>query len=311
MSRSGGAQVNDLFMRARAWGLRLLVAATGLSLTPSGVLAADLPSLVVEAPPRFAPLAARLQRLNPVAVSAAMDLVGLEDAQPPISVTLVSEDSAMAQQTPAWVSGLALVPSGRIVLFPDRQISYPHGTLEGVLLHELTHVFVMRVTGGHHGPRWFEEGLATVASGEHDLEDGVWAFWAGLTAARISTDQLDRLFSQDPASVRTAYLLAESLVRYLMTAYGEDVPRLILESLSDGLPFVEAVQGATGRSLLELEQGFWADQLGWRRWVPAATSTAILWVAIVMLALVALRKQRQRAAAVRRRWEEEEKDQVP
>lgn len=311
MNRSGRTHANGLFTWARVWGLRLLVAAAAVSLTPSGGLSNELPSLVVEAPPRFAPLAARLQQLNPVAVRAAMDLVGLEDAQPPISVTLVAEDSAIARQTPAWVSGLALVPSGRIVLFPDRQISYPHGTLEGVLLHELTHVFVMRVTGGRHGPRWFDEGLATVASGEHDLEDGVWAFWAGLTAARISTEQLDRLFSEDPASVRTAYLLAEALVRYLMTSFGEDVPGRILESLSDGLPFAEAVRGATGRSLLEVEQGFWADQLGWRRWVPAATSTAILWLAIVLLALVALRKQRQRAAAVRRQWEEEENNQAP
>ncbi|MGH7233069.1 MAG: peptidase MA family metallohydrolase [Nitrospiraceae bacterium] len=287
-----------------AWVVRLV--AVALSLLPLVSLAAELPPLVFEAPARFASLASRLQQLNPHAVHAAMELVGLQEPGPPISITLAPEDSEIARQAPSWVSGYALAPSGRIVLFPDRQVSYPYGSLEGLLLHELTHVFVLRMTGSQTVPRWFGEGLAMVASGERDLGDLAWGFWIGLTATPTSLEEINRLFGENPPSIQKAYLLSEALVRYLMASLGPDIPRRILGERAGGVPFEDAVRTVTGRSLRELEREFWTQQTAWRRWIPVATSSAILWVAIVLLALAALRKQRQRAAALKREWEEEE-----
>ena len=284
-----------------------------LLLLPLMSPAADLPfvvfdtlPLVFEAPPRFAPLVGRLQKMNPQAVTAAMELVGLQATEPPISITLAPEDSEIARQTPSWVSGYALVPSSRIVLFPDRRVSYPHGSLEGLLLHELTHVFVMRMTGSHTGPRWFEEGIAMVASGERDLEDRAWGFWIGLTATPSALEDINRLFSEEPPAVQKAYLLSEALVRYLMTSFGPDIPRRILAERANGISFEDAVQSVTGRSLLEFERSFWAQQTVWRRWIPVLTSSTIIWVAVMLVAWAAFRKQRQRAAAVKRQWEQEE-----
>lgn len=295
------------------WSVKLLTVALGL--LPLLSLAADHPSvvfdtprLVFEAPPRFAPLASRLQKMNPQAVNAAMELVGLQAPGPPISITLSPEDSEIAHQAPSWVSGYALVPSGRIVLFPDRQVSYPHGSLEGLLLHELTHVFVMRVARGHTGPRWFEEGVAMVASGERDLEDRAWGFWIGLTATPSALDDINRLFSEGPPAAQKAYLLSEALVRYLTTSLGPDIPRRILAERANGIPFEDAVQTVIGRSLLEFERDFWAQQTAWRRWIPVLTSSTIIWVAVMLVAWAAFRKQRQRAAAVKRQWEKEEEE---
>jgi hypothetical protein len=264
------------------------------------------PRLIFEAPPRFAALAVRLQKMNPQAVIAAMELVGLQATGPPISITFAPEDSEIARQTPSWVSGYALVPSGRIVLFPERQVSYPHGSLEGLLLHELTHVFVMRVARGHTGPRWFEEGIAMVASGERDLEDRAWGFWIGLTATPSALEDINRLFSEEPPAVQKAYLLSEALVRYLMTSLGPDIPRRILAERANGISFEDAVQSVTGRNLLEFERSFWAQQTAWRRWIPVMTSSTIVWVAVMLVSWAAFRKQRQRAAAVKRQWEEED-----
>lgn len=293
------------------WSVRLL--AVALSLLPLMSRAADdssvvfdPPSMVFEAPPRFAPLASRLQKVSLQAVNTAMELVGLQATGPPISIALVPEDSEIAHQVPSWVSGYSLVPSGRIVLFPDRHVSYPHGSLEGLLLHELTHVFVMRVTGSRTGPRWFEEGIAMVASGERDLEDRAWGFWIGLTATPTALEDINRLFGEGPPSVQKAYLLSEALVRFLMTSLGPDIPRRILAERADGVPFEEAVQTVTRRSLLELERDFWSQQTAWRRWIPVMTSSTIVWVAVMLVAWAAFRKQRQRAAAVKRQWEKEE-----
>ena len=289
--------------RGTPWRVRLLAVALGY--LPLVSLAAEPPPLIFEAPPRFAPLAERLQRLNPQALSAAMELVGLQEPGPPIPITLAPEDTDMARHTPSWVSGYALIPSGTIVVFPERQVSYPHGSWEGLLLHELTHVFVLRVARGHTGPRWFEEGIAMVASGERDLEDQAWGFWIGLTVTPTPLEEMNRLFSEGPPSVQRAYLLSDALVRYLMTSLGADTVRRILAERADGVPFEDAVHKVTGWTLLELETKFWAQQTAWRRWIPVVTSSTIVWAAIVLLALAALRKQRQRAAAVKRQWEKE------
>ncbi|HJU06101.1 MAG TPA: hypothetical protein VJ692_13200 [Nitrospiraceae bacterium] len=288
------------------WDTRLLVVA--LILLPLVSLAAEPPPLVFEAPARFAPLAARLEKLNPHAIRAAMELVGLQEPGPPVSITLAPEDSQAARHAPPWVSGYALVPSGHIVIFPDRQISYPYGSLEGVLLHELTHVFVMRVIKGHTGPRWFAEGLATVASGERDLEDRTWGFWIELIATRTSLEEIDRWFGEGPPAVHKAYLLAEAFVRYLIASFGPDTPRRMLREHAAGVSLEEAARAVTGRSLRELENEFWSQQFAWQRWIPAVTSSAILWMIIVLLSLAALRKQRQRAAAMKRQWEEEDNE---
>ena len=288
------------------WSVRLLAVAVGL--LPLVGLAAEPPLLIFEAPPRFAPLADRLRKLNPQGVNAAMELVGLQEPGPSIGISLVPEDTETARQAPSWVSGYALIPSGRIVVFPEREVSYPHGSIEGVLLHELTHVFVLRATRGHTSPRWFEEGIAMVASGERVLEDRAWGFWIGLTATPTSLDDITRLFAEGPPSVQKAYLLSEALVRYLMTSLGPDIPRRILVERADGVPFEDAVQKVSGRTLLELETAFWNQQTAWRRWIPVMTSSTIVWAAILFLALIALHKQRQRAAAVKREWEKDEEE---
>ena len=79
-----------------------------------------------------------------------------------------------------------------------------------------------------------------------------------------------------------------------------------LAERADGVPFEEAVQAVTGRSVLEFERDFWAQQTAWRRWIPVMTSSTIIWVAIMLVAWAAFRKQRQRASAVKRQWEKEE-----
>ncbi|HKN86351.1 MAG TPA: hypothetical protein VJV04_05810 [Nitrospiraceae bacterium] len=191
------------------------------------------------------------------------------------------------------MSGYTVIPSGIIVLFPERQVSYPHGSLEALLLHELAHVFALRAAGGRVGPRWFEEGIAMVASGEQDLVDRAWGVWIGLTTTRTSLEEIDLLFSEHPLSVQTAYLLSEALIRYLMTSTGASTVRQILFERADGASFEEAFQKVTRRTLQELERDFWAQQLAWRRWIPVLTSSMIVWLIILLVAWTARRKQRQ------------------
>ena len=80
----------------------------------------------------------------------------------------------------------------------------------------------------------------------------------------------------------------------------------IAAEASRGEPFAAAFRAATGDSLGDFEAGFWR-RFRWRyRWVPFLTSGATLWLGVTALALLAMARRRQRDAAIRRRWEEEE-----
>ena len=45
---------------------------------------------------------------------------------------------------------------------------------------------------------------------------------------------------------------------------------------------------------------------GWYRWIPLLTSSFTLWAGIVLLALVAFRRRRQRDAEISARWDLED-----
>ena len=55
------------------------------------------------------------------------------------------------------MSGYALSRESVVVLLPERILSYPHGSLEEVLRHELAHVLIARAAGQRPVPRWLNE----------------------------------------------------------------------------------------------------------------------------------------------------------
>ncbi len=264
------------------------------------------PELIVEAPEGLRPLAERLGAVDVRSYRLAMELTGLAQAGPAIRVILAPEGSPPATRVPAWVSGYALGKAGVIVLLPERVSSYPYGSIESVLSHELAHVLVARAARGRPVPRWFDEGLAMVVADRWDLEDRARLVWAMVGGRQVSRAELNGLFRQDAASARRAYVLAGALVRYLLQQWGPEVPGKILALVGRDVPFAEAFQQVTSVNLAEAEASFWTEQALWNRWVPIVSSSATLWMGITLLAIYAYRKQRQRAAALRQQWEQED-----
>lgn len=294
--RPPGASIADVTGKA-------LVLALSLALAPSAAAPA-VPPLLVEAPPELQAEADRLRRLPAGALEQPVRLVG-EGSAEPITVTLVAESAAAARGAPSWVAGYAYGALSRIVLFPERVPHYPDSTLEELLLHEVAHVLLDRAAGHRPLPRWFHEGVASVAGGTWDLRDGSRLTLAMLTSRELSPRELDRLFT-DPAGVGRAYAVADALVRDLMRRHGESFVPDLLARVRRGAPFDEAFRSTVGRTPDEAAHAFWEGEVFWYRWVPVLTSSATLWIAITLLALVAIRRRRQRDAAQVARWDAEE-----
>jgi hypothetical protein len=225
-----------------------------------------------------------------------MELVGLDAPGPEIHVLLAPESSPLARNAPAWVAGYTDGVSNVVVLLGERTPSYPDGGLEEVLAHEVTHVFIHRASAGRPVPRWFDEGLAMLAARSWRLRDETELALGVLSGPRVPLWKLDDLFHGDRREVEHGYALAGTLVRDLLDRYGPAVPRLVLARLARGDTFDEAMRGATGATLIDVGEAFYARQASLKRWIPILTSTAALWFAISLLAIVAgIRKRRRRA----------------
>jgi hypothetical protein len=256
--------------------------------------------LVLEPQPGLPPSANRLVAGPHPWIGSVMDLVGLDAPGPDIHVVLAPEASPLARSVPAWVSGytdgLTNGTGSVVVLLAERTPSYPDGGLEEVLAHEVAHVLIHRAAGGRRVPRWFDEGIAMLAARSWRLRDQTELALGLLWGPRVPLWKLDDLFRGDRRQVERGYALSGTLVQDLLERYGSAVPRIVLARLAHGDPFDHAVRGATGASLIDVGEAFYERQGTLRLWIPILTSTAALWFAISVLAIVAgIRKRRRRA----------------
>lgn len=301
-----GGMTSRLRRIAPALALALaLAAAAALQAAPPAAAGGAIPELEVEAPERYAGLARRLRELEPAGLATVASLVGIEEPGPPIRVLLAPEGSPLASAVPPWVSGYAS-GQGVVVLMPSRTPTYPDSSIEELLRHEVAHVLINRAAGGQPLPRWFHEGVATVAGTSWGLDDRSYLTLALLRDEEIPLPELERRFGGSEGEARSAYAVSGAFVRDLVQRRGPEVVARILAGVRVGLPFEDAFARAAGDSLGAAEASFWRGYSFWYRWVPLLTSSVTLWLAITLLALVAIRRRRARDAALRQRWEEEE-----
>jgi hypothetical protein len=266
------------------------------------------PELRVDSPDALAATADRVRNFDPAAALRVMQLVGLSDPGPPISILLASEDMEIARSTPRWIAGFAHSAEGRIVIFPARSVSYPYDSLDDVVRHEIAHVLIARAAGGRPVRRWFHEGLALIAERAWRLEDRTRVAFA-LTGTRWSARELDEAFEAGPERASAAYAISGALVRHVMREYGDDAPGRILARMAAGDSFELAFVAVTGSTVQAVVERFWRSSW-WYELVPFLTSSTVVWFLVTLLGLYAIRTRRARRAARRKAWEEDEEEQV-
>ncbi len=263
--------------------------------------------LRVEAPDELQAAARRIEALDSGEFSLAYTLTGAEPYLQPIRVVLAAEDSQIARRVPSWVGGFAVADEGLLVLFPQRVRSYPDRNLRVLVHHEVTHLLVARASGFRPVPRWFNEGIATVAAREWGIEDRTRYALAVVGKGPRTTRELEVAFQADDSGrVARAYALSSAFLRFLRATYGADITARILSLVAGGMVFEEAFQQAAGVGLPVAEKAFFEDEAFWSTWVPFLTSSTALWMAITTLALLAIKRRRARSRAMHEHWERQE-----
>jgi hypothetical protein len=279
-----------------------------LLLSGSGLSAAfgAVPEIVVEAPPELEATAQRLKTIDSAKLTGIVEMVGLGEPGPPIRVILAPEGSENAVATPSWISGYAYGTLGVVVLFPERAPSYPDSNLPELLRHEIAHVLIARAAGGQPVPRWFNEGLATLAADVWRLGDRSRLALTLVTRGESTLEEVERMFAGDRAQIARAYAQSSAFVRDVALRYRENAPAEILALVRIGVPFEEAFLRGTGQTLAGAERSFWRRHSFWYRWFPIISSSISGWTLITLLFLLAAYLKRRKTAKLEQAWEEEE-----
>jgi hypothetical protein len=214
-------------------------------------------------------------------------------------VVAPSQQSFYALQpgrVPEWADGTAWPDRGQIYL---RRPSIRGGTdrpLEQVLEHELVHILLGRAFAPETPPRWLQEGVATVLSGEYGPEMSGRLVRAAAAGHELSLDAIADGFPADPARAGVAYAESADFVAYLIEEHGEGaIPELVALSAA-GAPLPAAVRGVTGEFLEDVEPD-WARR--YRRtsvsWTSLLSTGEAWWGAAGLGAVVGLVLARRRS----------------
>ena len=260
--------------------------------------------LRIEAPPELAAVRKRLESIDPQRFDDIAQLVGLTDVGPAIRVVLAPESSDLARGVSAWIAGFTVGES--VVLFPARSPTYPNNSLEDVMRHEVAHALIWRVSGGRPIPRWFNEGVAMAAERNRGFDDRTQLFYQLVTGSRTSLDELDRLFEGGQSDQVRAYALAGALVRDVFDLHGPAGCAQILTRVGRGAPFDAAFADVAGITPAAAESEFWQRQRIWTNWLPIITSATTLWMAVTLLAILAIYRRRRRNLEIEKQWGKDE-----
>jgi len=266
------------------------------------------PQLRISAPPELALVQKKLESIDPKRFSDIAQTVGLTAPGPPIQVVLAPESSEVAREMDAWIAGFASSGAGQsemVVLFPARTPSYPNGSLEDVLRHEVAHVLIGRASAQRPIPRWFNEGLAMSVERGWRFQDEGQLIYQLAVGSQSSLNDLDRMFGGEHGEVTRAYALSGALVHDLLQRHGAATGAQILTRMNEGASFEHAFSAAIGMTPADAEAEFWQRQHTWAAWLPTLTSTTTLWLVVTALALLAIARRIMKNRAIERKWIEE------
>lgn len=209
-------------------------------------------------------------------------------------------DSLTHGRLPAWSVGMAAPGRGVIVLLNAQSFDQ----LRVALRHELAHLALHWRLGGRDPPLWFDEGYATLASGEWDRVDALRVNWELARGVHPGLDDVDEALRSDEAGAETAYALATTAVVLLQRWGQERGLAPLIDALATAPTFDAAVRVTYHVTEGDFETRWERDldsRYGLLSW---AASVGLFWTVLAVLLVVIVRARRRRDAERRARLDE-------
>ena len=258
----------------------------------------DHPQYIALADSTLQQTRARLQKLldNELSFSSEIFLAGDE----------ATFDSLIGGLFPDWGAAAAIPARQRIVIkSPDR---FPLGRpLQELLSHEYSHLALAHRTGLHEAPRWFDEGLAMIASMQWSWSDNLIMNLAVVTGQFIPLSEIEQVNRFGESRAHLAYSQSYLAVQYLFDVYGIDGVKIFLDEISRGASIDRALMASTGSKYADFETEFRVYLQGRFNLVGLLADTMYFWLVLALITVVGFILWLRRRRAYYRKWEEEER----
>ena len=210
-------------------------------------------------PKRYAPAVDRLEAKARPAVDKLSEALAFDEF-PAVEVWVLPKAAdyfklqGEPNRAPEWAIGLSLGDRKTVIVARDTQM--PGGSasdFKKTFVHELAHVAVDVSRGEGRVPRWFHEGIALMMAEEwtHERQDKLAR--AASTDSLMTLTQIDQNFPSHNNLASLAYAESFHFVQYLRENHGVEAFAEIMQQVRNGVPFDDAVEEATGRSMAALE----------------------------------------------------------
>jgi hypothetical protein len=218
----------------------------------------------------------------------------------PIRIILTGSDeqfrTVTGNRAPEWGIGVAVPAQGLIVLRAYGGTSGGYDQLMPVLRHELAHIALHRYLGDAYIPRWFNEGYAMWAAGELGTAEEWQLRVAFVTRSAPALDSLELGWPAMTSDARVAYILAASVVQYLVRESGPRALDVFMRTWRDTQNFETALGRTYGLSIDQLETHWRRDIRRRYGWLTVLVQSAAFasFAAVGVFAMYFVRRRRDR-----------------
>ncbi len=210
---------------------------------------------------------------------------------------------------PEWAAGSAYPPHYLMIIRTNRLGQYPDMDITSVFVHELSHIFLYHALKESRMivPTWFNEGIAMLEARKWGMRDSYELASSLIVGSYIPLDALRSSFPREQYEARRAYVESFSFLTYLAENYGESSIWLIISKMKEGYDFDESFSMIFGKEVRQIEEKWISEVTFWYRWIPVATSSITLWIAVTLLFIFGYIRKKSRERKILKEWEEEDR----
>jgi len=180
---------------------------------------------------------------------------------PEITIYLTATMEEFNQLTrgsvPQWAGGVAY-PSRSLIIVKTPTFYSETIATDVLVIHEIAHLLIHLAVGENYLPRWMDEGLAQILSGELRSRGMSYLSRAASADRLMGLPRVDQVLSFPAGTADLAYAEARSATLRLVDKYGWESVRSLLLKVGSGEQFEEAFEQAIGRSYTAFQYD-WMD----------------------------------------------------
>ncbi len=196
---------------------------------------------------------------------------------------------------PEWSQGVTR-PDIHLIILMSNQIK--EDRFFAVERHELVHAWMGALYPGVQTPRWFDEGIAVLLSGERVSDNNTILSRAVLTHSLLSLDDVNNVLRFGRAKARLAYAESYAALKFFVDYFGWKKFPPFFRQLKKTGSFDQALQSITGLTIFQYEDNFEDYVKKHYHWQFLFDIDLYLWLALPLFVAVSFyfirRKNRKR-----------------